>query len=294
MPQSLNLSPVSYQKWLGLVFDHPVPRRLPGGMTNNNALWYWQEDVRFHVSDPARLVKHFTRCCREFKAISQRFTLRQLDQGIWFLLCAGTGVEFGACLADPEIELELRLDCVRAMRIPYSDFVAPSRVHDLETCFEMWWDLVCDLFWNAHLHRIKADQFDRLMQKRMAEPDGVANLLRRAEFYAALDLDRDFDEQLEEAGLTPEDLEDGRPEITISYDEIEPAEQQVADAMLETLTQILELKDRRCQYYALHGFNHLKHPCGAAVVQNFMDAHREDWDEEELAYAEACRDGEAM
>lgn len=293
MAQSLNLSPVSYQKWLELVFDHPVPRRLPGAMPNLAA--QWDADLRFHVSDPARLFKHMTRCCREFKAISKRFTLRQINQGIWFLLGAGFG--FGKYLADPKIELQLRMDCVYAMLIPYSDFVAPSRVYAMENCFEMWWDLVCSEFWSAHLHRIKANEWNAHVENAFEEWIESADespLLRRARLWANFDLDRDFDEQLAEAGLTREDLENESSKITISYDELEPDEQKVADAMLETLTQILQFDDGRCQYYALHGLNHLQHPRGAAVVQDFIDANRHDWDEENLAYAEACRDGEAM
>ena len=72
MPKSLNLSPVSFEQWLALVFDHPVPHN------------FLPLELEWHISNAARVVAHMTRLCREFKQVSRRFTRRQLDQGIWF------------------------------------------------------------------------------------------------------------------------------------------------------------------------------------------------------------------
>ena len=282
MSKSPNLSPVSFEKWLELIFNCRVSR------ANSHPL-----RTDFRVSDKSRVVAHMTRCCREFKAVSQRFTRRQMDRGIWFLLSCD--FNFGEYLADPEIDLQARLDCVRAMVHPYSNYVAQSRVHVMENCFEMWWDLLCSRFWSAHLWRIKRDEQEAEWNLAQAEQEEDTPQNRRiAAFFAGLDQQRDFNEQLDEAGLADEILGNTRPPITISYQEIEPDEARVADAMLDTLTQILYLEEQRCVYYALHGLNHLEHPRGAAVVQAFIDRHKSEWTPEGLAYVESCRDGTAM
>lgn len=289
MPKSLNLSPVSFEKWLELVFDHPVLRRLPGGEFDSGAQWHWAEE--FHISDRTRLVTHMTRFCREFRTISQRFSLRQIDQGIWFLLGSDEDRTFGVMLADPEIELETRLNCARAMLHPYSNYAARTRKELDVSCFEMWWDMLCSWFWSAHLNRIKDEEVRDLMA---AETQDVEHFLRVARFWSEVEIDRDLDEQLAEAGLTQADVETGLSAIEISYEEIEPNEQCVADAMLETLTQILYLEEQRCEFHALHGLNHLKHPRGAQVIQTFINQHKARWSKSWLAYAESCRDGKAM
>ena len=68
----------------------------------------------------------------------------------------------------------------------------------------------------------------------------------------------------------------------------------VLDAMLETLTKILQLQDDRCIGYALHGLGHLHHPDVKAVVQNFINQNRDRIPKEGLLWVEACRDGTVM
>ena len=279
MSPSLNLSPVSYEAWLELVFGQRVSRADSYPFRTN-----------YRVTDDARVVAHMTRCCREFGAVSKRFTLRQLDRGIWFLMSCD--FEMGAYLANPELDLQARLDCVRAMLHPYSNFVAGSRVHVMENCFEMWWDLLCGSFWSAHRHRLKGDELDAAYDAEMTMSEEEEQLFEK--FLATADRSKDFTEQLIAAGFNTESRERPSSQINISYDELEPAEQTVADAMLDTLTQILYLEEQRCVQYALHGLNHLKHPRGAKVVQHFIDRHKREWTREGLAWVESCRDGDAM
>ena len=284
MPQSPNLSPVSYEVWLKLIFDQRVSR------ARGHRFRY-----DYRVTNEARVVANMTRCCREFGALTKRFSPRQIDRGIWFLL--GCDFELGAYLADPNLNLESRLDCSRAMLHPYSNFVARSRVRAMETCFDMWWDMLCGSFWRTHLQRLKRDELDAAIERDDAEQEAEENDLEsspRARFYAQWNPEADINDQLTEFGLAWRDLETHHSKITISYDEIEPDEQRVADAMLETLTQILYLEDQRCSYYALHGLNHLKHPRGAATVQAFVDRYQSEWTPEGLAWAKSCRDGQAM
>lgn len=282
MSKSPNLSPVSFDAWLTIIFDQRV--------SSSNGLAFRYD---YRVSDEPRVVAHMTRLCREFGAVSKRFTSRQVDKGIWFLL--GCDFGFGEYLANPGIELQARLDCVRAMVHPYSNFVAPSRVQMMENCFDMWWDLLCGSFWSANLQRIKRDELDAAAERDMKiEEKEELEMSPRARFYAESDFQGDIAEQLARFDLTWEDLETEHSKIRISYAELEPAQQSVADAMLETLTQILYLEDARCQQYALHGLNHLEHPRGAAIVQGFIDRHKSEWSAAGLAWVQSCRDATAM
>jgi hypothetical protein len=66
------------------------------------------------------------------------------------------------------------------------------------------------------------------------------------------------------------------------------------DAMFDTLKRILELPDPRTQRYALHGLGHLHHPAVRDLVQNFIDQHQDELDEEAREWVEQCRDGTVM
>jgi hypothetical protein len=63
------------------------------------------------------------------------------------------------------------------------------------------------------------------------------------------------------------------------------------DAMYQTLLKILALDHPACQWSALHGLGHLRHPQGPEMVQNYLDAHRYELAEEDVRWLQACRDG---
>lgn len=299
MSRSLNVSPVSYARWLCLVFDHPVPPLDPSGLPDVRQEWCWQEGVEFHVSNPTRLIEHMTRLCREFKSVADSYTLEQINQGIWFLLSAS--LNFGEYLADREVPLEKRLECVRAMYGVYADFVAPSEVEVMENCFDMWWDMLCSNFWHTHLWRLKGEAIMAQMEREDKDisPEEEAWHEKAAPILSQLKPDEDAETALQAHGLSftdfpPQEKARASTEIDIGFEDLEPSEQQIMDAMLETLTRILNLDDERCQDCALHGLNHLNHPQRAQTVQNFIDLHRSAWDEEALSWLESCRDGKAM
>src|ERR1051325_19546 len=136
---SLDLCIPDFERWVKFLFDHPVSA-LPDDR------WYWNgPDIV--VSNPSLLLGHLTSLCLGFTGIASRFTLQQIDQGIWFLLCEP--VCAGKYLADASVPLVLRLECVRSMFRIYADFVAKSKAEVMENCFDMWWDLVCGQFWSA-------------------------------------------------------------------------------------------------------------------------------------------------
>jgi hypothetical protein len=221
-PDEVGLSLIPYDEWLPFVFDHPVPEDRIAGKQ-----WYWEYGFEIgHPSRPERLVEHFTALCNQFAELTKRYSLPQIDQGIWFLLCER--IHFGQYLREQRIALDLRKSCIHSMYRVYADFVAKSDVEAMENCFQMWWDLLLD------------------------------------DFY-------------------------GHGDATLDPDAIE-----IESAMLETLTQILQLDDPRSQEYALHGLGHLKHPEAREVVARYIDAHGDEWTAEGRQWLQQCRDGTVM
>jgi len=123
----LDLTSVPYDDWVRLVFDHPVGQE-----------WYWQCNIS--VPDPPRLLDYFARLCADFPRAVAPFDRAQIDQGLWLLL--GACVDIGWHLIQPTIPREKRIACIESMSGVYAAFVARSEVHESETCFFMWWDLL--------------------------------------------------------------------------------------------------------------------------------------------------------
>lgn len=303
MTKSINLSPVSYKKWIQLVFDHPVPQQDENGLPKINERWHYQDQMEFHLSNPTRFIEHMARLCREFNGVAENYTLEQIDQGIWFVLSGQ--IEIGTALADEDIALDKRVDCVRAMFTVFADFVAPSQVEVMENCFDMWWDLICTSYWGAHRWRIRGDEIMEQMQREDEEADiqlSAEEKERRTQMVrilSQLEPGEDANEVLQRQGFSFDDFpSDDDPKIStemeIEFEDLTPTEHQVMDAMFEILTKILYLDDQRCESYALHGLNHLPHPQRSATVQKFIDSRAHEWDEQTLGWVENCRDGKAM
>jgi hypothetical protein len=68
-------------------------------------------------------------------------------------------------------------------------------------------------------------------------------------------------------------------------------QRQIQDAMFSTLCRILKLSSEPCQYAALHGLGHLRHPDTEQVIEQFLKAHKSFKDRD---YARACITGKIM
>jgi hypothetical protein len=97
------------------------------------------------TSSPAVVVEHMTKLFSEFAVIGPKYSLAQLDQGIWGIL--GEKLRLYELLWDSSVPLELRVQCIRSMLSVYSDFVSKSKVEVMPGCFDMWWDLILHGFW---------------------------------------------------------------------------------------------------------------------------------------------------
>jgi len=136
--KEIDLSIMPYDEWLLFVFDHPVSNRW-----ESDKEWYWQ--YQYEISEPSQLVEHFTLLCNQFVSITKKYSLPQIDQGIWFIL--GACIFFGQYLRKPEVPIEARKTCVESMYRVFADFVSKSDIEEMENCFWMWWDILLDGFY---------------------------------------------------------------------------------------------------------------------------------------------------
>jgi hypothetical protein len=66
---------------------------------------------------------------------------------------------------------------------------------------------------------------------------------------------------------------------------------QLLDTTLRTLSEILVLPHRGCQWAALHGLGHSHHPKVSPMVQRYLEEHDQELTEEDREWVKACRDG---
>ncbi len=97
------------------------------------------------LSSPDVVVGHMTKLFSEFGRIAPRYSLAQLDQGVWGIL--GANLRLYELLWDTSVPLPQRVQCIRSMYSVYSDFVSASNEDVSKTGFSMWWDLILHGFW---------------------------------------------------------------------------------------------------------------------------------------------------
>ncbi|HVY69638.1 MAG TPA: hypothetical protein VHH73_06890 [Verrucomicrobiae bacterium] len=225
-PSELDVSLLTYEAWLEFWFGQPLLER------GESFAGKYFPDVGPHpVSRPECVVEHLKKLCTEFQQIGERYSLPQLNQGIWAMF--GAEIELQKYLWDGRVPIERRIRCLASVSVPFSSYVAGHPVKEMENCFYMWWDLVLDSFWIHH-------------------------------------------------GFSPD------------YTKLDSEGKDLLDAIFITLKSILESKDERCQYYALHGLGHLHHPSVRAVVQQYIESNRRQLDASAIDWLEECRDGTVM
>jgi hypothetical protein len=265
--KNFDSSEMNYRSWIRFFFDRPVVKN-----TDDLYVMYMAGYETFHVEHPEKLLEHLTRLCNEFPLLVTQYSLPQIDQGIWEIF--GDDFECHQCLFLKSIPLEKRIACIRSMLIVYKDFVAASDLEVMENCFDMWWDFLGNAFW-----RYASETFSETVRSQSdTDPDSTVEFER--------DL-RVLERLVEEDGVV-------RPSADWGYQDLSKDMQAVLDSMFETLKDILELADLRCEQYALHGLGHLHHPGVKELVQKYIDKHKGEMDPEDLTWLEQCRDGTVM
>jgi hypothetical protein len=140
----LDLSQLTFDEFVAFLFDHDV---------HKEEHWYREPALQnFHdfddegVSSPTVIVEHMNRLFTEFLAVVSKYSLPQINAGIWAMFSWG-GFRLHKHLWLPAAPLKERIGCIGSMYFVYSDYVAKSTVEVMENCFDMWWDNVPSSFW---------------------------------------------------------------------------------------------------------------------------------------------------
>lgn len=146
-----DLSELTFEEFVAFFFDHDVAKEE-----------HWYRDPELSnlndfddegVASPDIIVQHMTRLFGDFAQVVSRFSLKQINSGIWAMFTYGP-FRLQKHLWLPAVALPQRLDCIRSMYFVYSGFVSTSTVEVMENCFDMWWHQVASGFWDQL-------QFDR-------------------------------------------------------------------------------------------------------------------------------------
>ena len=142
--KTLDLSAKSFEQFVEFFFNRDAVRdekQLAYFLTGLESEQY-EEAVH---SSPTVVVDHLTKLFSEFGLIAPKYSLAQLDSGIWGMW--GENLRLYELLWDSSVPLERRVKCIRSMFFVYSDFVSKSTVEVMENCFDMWWDMILYGFW---------------------------------------------------------------------------------------------------------------------------------------------------
>ena len=233
--RNFDLSSMTFEQFVDFFFARDV-------VPDKQQYAYFSQDLSGQKFDeavpssPSVIVEHMIRLFTEFGRIVSKYSVAQIDQGIWGLF--GAKLRLYEYLWDSSLPLERRIQCIRSMYSVFAEFVAISNVKPSETGFYMWWDLILFGFW-----------FEQTYHRKLP-----------AENYQ----------------LLPEE------------------DRKLADAMFETLVEILKLDGDRTKSCALHGLGHLHHPGVRVVVQQYIDSQPPGLAPEAIKWLEDCRDGRIM
>jgi hypothetical protein len=154
-----DLSLMTFEEFVSFFFDHDVQKE--EYWYHNPALENFNDFDDEGVSSPSVVVEYMARLFTEFSAVASRFSLPQINAGIWGMFSYG-GLRLQKHLWLPSAPLPQRLDCIRAMYLVYSEYVAKSAEEVMENCFDIWWDFVASSFWEQMRFTDKIEERDAL------------------------------------------------------------------------------------------------------------------------------------
>jgi len=122
----MDISALSYDKWLHFVFDHPVEIEA----------WHFSNQWDYDIEDPQLVLEYLTRLFEHPEIVKGQFSPEQLDQGFWFIP-GPNGFLWLVC--SPSIPWVNRRKCIQAI-YPLFDRLLGSL--DCGASRYMWWDSV--------------------------------------------------------------------------------------------------------------------------------------------------------
>ncbi len=138
------LKDLSFEQWLGFVFDHPVTE-----LTN---AWYWDLDRDWWDENPADCIRFLTQSFENADHVFQPYDDAQLNQGLWFIVSNACSNHMFALMAEG-VPWSDRRRCIYSIHQLYEKCFAkrctPHLSHIDEpgagplnmVCY-MWWDII--------------------------------------------------------------------------------------------------------------------------------------------------------
>ena len=137
-PPSINRVPpmTDDHEFASFFFSRPVPKiKADEDLLEGD---YPKEEIE----DPAKFIERVTGLFRHFGDLAPRFSMHQIDQGLWYLF--GHRFNLRDFLFSCQTPFELQQKCVRAMFHPFRDYYAHVSSDLPESFFYMWWDSLRD------------------------------------------------------------------------------------------------------------------------------------------------------
>ncbi len=167
-----DLSQLSFDEFVSFFFSHDV---------DDEEFWYHDPDMLdVEVSSSPVVVEHMTHFFTKFAVVASKFSLRQINSGIWAML-GPHPFALHNNLWLPLVPLSDRIGCVRSMYFVYSDYVSKSAVQVMENCFSMWWDFIAGGFWEYlnSAEKIEHGDMVKLNRERRALLDSMFDTLSK-------------------------------------------------------------------------------------------------------------------
>jgi|HubBroStandDraft_6_1064221.scaffolds.fasta_scaffold10717_4 hypothetical protein len=146
--KDLDLSSLSFEQFVEYFFA----RKVVPDNEQFDLFMIGLDGERFDENVPvsrSTVVKHMIVLFSNFGQIATKYTIEQVDQGVWGIL--GANLRLYELIFDSSVPLESRLACIRSMYNVYADFVShlQSELGPDLSGFFMWWDLILHGFWNS-------------------------------------------------------------------------------------------------------------------------------------------------
>ena len=156
-----DLRKASYNEIVDFVFNH-----WPEDEVDDK--WYWQLGDEVQI-EPRQAIEFLTRLCNNASELLERFTLRQIAEGLHYVFGAGGQSEFYDHLWNSSVPWPERRACVAAIPKLYTD-VFERDDEGMGGCAFMLWDSItygyccgnCDPANDAEDARVQEAMFDAL------------------------------------------------------------------------------------------------------------------------------------
>jgi hypothetical protein len=83
-------------------------------------------------------------------------------------------------------------------------------------------------------------------------------------------------------------------EYRFGYAKLTADEAAIIDTIFRTLSRILDIPHRGCQWAAIHGMGHLYHPEVQMRLQRYLDEHRGELSEDDVMWIQATGQNRIM